>query len=287
MFDQVAEVHVMKSLFANRFRFELPSWLYHVVGKLLFFRKSARGTLDKPPRHLSFIYGYDPEFSHVGEDFAHLVVDLCALKPDGRVLDIGCGIGRCALPLTSYMSESGEYEGVDVRRDGVAWCKKHIGSNHPNFHFQHLNLTNATYAPLGRGRAADYTFPFPDNYFDAIFTKSVFTHMDLQSIAQYLRESRRMLKPRGHCLHTFFLLNEVSRGLQANGRSQFNFVYTAKDGMSISRSEPEKAIAFDEERILTEYKQAGLVVSLPVKYGLWSGRADGLSGQDIIIATKQ
>ena len=38
------------------------------------------------------------------------------LSPDHRVLDIGCGTGRMAIPLTSFLSKKGSYEGFDIVR---------------------------------------------------------------------------------------------------------------------------------------------------------------------------
>lgn len=267
-------------------RRDIPSWLYHAAQKLRFAFSGRPSNPGKPPRHLSFVYGYDADFRHVGEDFARIVIDLCRLPRDGKVLDIGSGIGRIALPLTTYLDSRGEYHGVDIRKDGVTWCKKNITASHPHFHFHHIKLANATYAPLGRGNPATFEFPFSRDYFDALFTKSVFTHMDLQEIAQYLRESFRMLKPGGLCLHTFFLLNDTSRAGQREGRSQFQFVHPAKGGLSISRREPEKAIAFEEPVIRKLYEDAGLELLPPIRYGSWSGRPDGLSGQDIVVARK-
>ena len=49
-------------------------------------------------------------------------IDLGGLKPEHRVLDIGSGIGRVAIPLTEYLNEKGSYEGFDVVELGVNWC---------------------------------------------------------------------------------------------------------------------------------------------------------------------
>jgi len=52
-----------------------------------------------PPRHLIFIG--DGDYENTGKEFLHYFVKLAGLKPDDKVLDIGCGIGRMAVPLTS------------------------------------------------------------------------------------------------------------------------------------------------------------------------------------------
>jgi ubiquinone/menaquinone biosynthesis C-methylase UbiE len=38
----------------------------------------------------------------------------CGLRPDEKILDVGCGIGRKTLPLTQYLTKGREYEGIDI-----------------------------------------------------------------------------------------------------------------------------------------------------------------------------
>lgn len=265
----------------------LPSPVHHALGRL-YYRMTGRAadSPDKPPRHLSFVYGFDPAFDKVGGEFLDHFIRLCGLLPTHRVLDVGCGIGRCAMPLTRYLSPDGGYCGFDIREDGITWCRTHIESRFPNFRFQHIDLRNATYHPGGRAAPEGVRFPYEDNQFDLVFTKSVFTHLQADVIEHYLRETHRVLKPGGCSLHTFFLLNETSRVGQQRGTSQFDFRFPVANGAAVSRSEPEKAIAFEEDFILELYRRAALAVLPPIRYGTWSGRADGLSGQDFVIARK-
>ena len=265
----------------------LPSPAYHALGRGYYrlFRRH-RDSGEKPPRHLSFVYGFDPDFARVGEEFVGYFTRFGGLDPDGSVLDIGCGIGRCAIPLARYLNADGEYCGFDIRRDGIRWCRENISSRYPNFHFRHIDLANPTYHPGGRESARRFSFPYADNRFDLVFTKSVFTHLQSQIVEQYLRETRRVLKPGGRSLHTFFLLNEESRAGLAAGLSQFDFCYPVLHGLAVSRSEPEKAIAFEESYVRELYCRAGLEIVEPIHYGFWSGRPDGVSGQDIVIAVR-
>lgn len=244
------------------------------------------GGIDKPPKHLSFVYGFDPAFDGVGEAFLEYFKEYGQLKPDGTVLDVGCGIGRCAIPLTAYLSEEGFYRGIDIRKDGVDWCTQNIESKFPNFQFQRSDIKNATYHPQGKVDAREYIFPYEGDSFDLIFTKSVFTHLQYEVIEQYLKETFRMLKPGAYSLHTFFLLNQESQGFQSKGLSQFDFKYPFRGGAVVSKVEPEKAIAFDEALILDLYQTIGLEVVKPIHYGSWCGRPDFLSGQDLVVARK-
>ena len=56
-----------------------------------------------PPRGKIFIGHGD--YVKVGERYLTNFKELCGLKPDHAVLDIGCGIGRMAVPLTHYLNE--------------------------------------------------------------------------------------------------------------------------------------------------------------------------------------
>lgn len=265
----------------------LPSPVHHRLGGWYYrWINRSNDDIDKPPAHLAFVYGFDPNFDHVGDTFSSYFKTLAGLQPDHCVLDVGCGIGRCALPLTRMLSDQGHYDGFDIRLDGIEWCQKHITPRYPNFQFQHLDLANATYHPGGTVKAENTPFPYPDASFDFVFSKSVFTHLQAPVVTHYLTETARVLKPGGTTLHTFFLLNDVSRAGQANGTSQFDFRYPVLDGAVVSASEPEKAIAFEESFVREQYARAGLTIADPIRYGKWSGRADGLSGQDIIIARR-
>ena len=53
---------------------------------------------------------------------------------------------------------------------------------------------------------------FPDATFDFVCATSVFTHMLPAGVANYLREIRRVLRPGGRCLATFFVLRSDLTG---------------------------------------------------------------------------
>jgi methylase of polypeptide subunit release factors len=64
-----------------------------------------------PPQWKIFVGGGD--FEAIGKTFFHYFRELGQLKPDEKVLDLGCGQGRMAIPLTSYL-QSGQYGGLDT-----------------------------------------------------------------------------------------------------------------------------------------------------------------------------
>ena len=56
--------------------------------------------------------------------------------------------------------------------------------------------------------------------------------------------------------------------------------------MTNDNENPEEAIAFQEDFILSLYDLNNLEVQSPIHYGSWCSRSEYLSFQDIIVATK-
>lgn len=267
----------------------VPTRFYRAIKRMalrISERKSRLPSSRIPPPSRTFVYGADQEFKIIGQEFLGYFIQLGGLKPEHKVLDIGCGIGRVALALADYISAGGEYRGFDIARDGITWCRENITARKPNFTFEAVDVYNKTYNPSGRLRAAEFSFPYPDGYFDFVYTTSVFTHMLPDDMAHYLAESARVMKPGGRCLHTFFLLTPESEALIEQGASLFDFHYQLADCRTVSRMEPEKAVAYNEEFIRELYARHKLNIIAPIHYGNWCGRRKYLSGQDIVLAEK-
>jgi len=47
----------------------------------------------------------DGDFEQAGQVFKNYFIELADLRPSDKVLDVGCEIGRMAIPLTSYLSK--------------------------------------------------------------------------------------------------------------------------------------------------------------------------------------
>jgi SAM-dependent methyltransferase len=238
-----------------------------------------------PPKRKIFIGG--PHFKEIGDEFFKYFTQLGGLTPSFRVLDIGCGIGRMARPLTAFLSSGGgSYEGLDIDGDGIAWCNKHISPKYPVFHFQRADIYNKYYNPGGKYRAVDYPFPFPDGSFDFAFAISVFTHMYLPDIGNYIAEAARVMKRGGSCFFTFFLINSESLSLISIKKSTIDF-QQFEDFWVMDKHTPERSIGFSEERIFSLFEKNGLKIEGKPHYGNWCGRDNFLSYQDIIIAKKK
>ncbi len=218
--------------------------------------------------------------------FKGYFVDLANLQPDNRVLDVGCGTGRMAVPLTDYLSEKGEYWGFDIIEKGTKWCQDNISTKFSNFHFLHSDVYNRHYNTTGKMQANEYVFPFDSGYFDFVVLTSVFTHMLPPDLKNYLGEVSRVLKPGGRCLITFFLMNEESEALIRSGDSSLIFKDRIDGCFTTNRNDPEAAIAYDEADVQAMYVRNGLEITQPIHYGYWCKREDFLTYQDLIIATK-
>jgi SAM-dependent methyltransferase len=241
-----------------------------------------------PPRELQDWVGLGgtAAFKAIGNEFLGYLVNLCGLRPGDAMLDVGCGSGRMALPLTGYLNREGSYAGFDVSREAIAWCTDNISAAHPNFSFSTADVQSKRYNPSGNNKPSEFRFPYPDGSFDVVLLASVFTHMLPADVKQYMREIVRVLKPGGRSLVTFFLLNEESLARGKRGEGVIKFDHELQGARTANVENPEAAIAYPETFVRNLYRQSGLELEDPLRYGSWCGRTDGMSGQDVLIATK-
>lgn len=100
------------------------------------------------------------DFETTGREFLGYFIELGGLRPRDAVLEIGCGPGRMALPLTRYLNREGHYVGMDIVAKAINWCRRNISRRYPNFRFHHVDITNRRYNPTGTVHADEYIFPF-------------------------------------------------------------------------------------------------------------------------------
>ncbi len=237
-----------------------------------------------PPRKFRRHTG-PAEFLTLGKAWVQQYVEYGELKQKEKVLDVGCGVGRVAIALTSYLDSTGNYEGFDMYKEGVEWCQKHITSKFPNFHFQVADIYNGMYNKRGKFKANEYEFPYKEGSFDFVFLNSVFTHMLPQDMEHYFSEIARVLKKNGRCFMTFFLLNDKSRALIDAKASIYNFEYIGNGYQTVDKNEPETAVAYDEKIIRAFYEKTGFEMT-SIQYGSWCGRKTAMF-QDFIVARKR
>ena len=210
------------------------------------------------------------------------------LRPHESVLDIGCGVGRLAIPLTQYLNAAGRYEGFDVVERAIAHCRDKITPRYPNFHFTCADLANSFYNPTGRAASAGYRFPYPDASFDFAFAASVFTHLLPEPSERYMLETARVLKRGGRFMATFFLIDDEARRHMEAGHGNIAFLHPHGTGCWLGvPDKPEAVLSYSEAFVRDLYLRAGFRILEPIGWGNWSGRpVKGTGYQDQIVAVK-
>jgi SAM-dependent methyltransferase len=237
-----------------------------------------------PPHGLWFVGG-EADYKQVNAEYLEYFRNLGGLRPDHRVLDVGCGIGVMASALAHFLNANGSYAGFDIVRVGIRWAQKNIASRFPNFSFTHADIFNKHYNPKGNVSPEAYRFPYEDASFDFVFVKSVFTHLLPESIQNYVREIRRVIKPTGVCLTSVFLMNPESTDLIRRGRSSLPLIPGSNDCWVVDRKFPETAVGIAELSFLEWCEKSGLRPKPPIHYGSWCGRRDYMSYQDVVLVS--
>jgi SAM-dependent methyltransferase len=222
------------------------------------------------------------DFGVVGQEFLESFKSLAGLEPSAEVLDIGCGIGRMAIPLTTWLSPQGRYEGCDVVPSSIRWCQQNISSRHRNFSFRHMDVKNGLYNPSGSVPAEDYTFPFASSSFDVVIAVSLFTHLLPPATSQYLKEIHRVLRPGGRLFATWFLWDpDCNQSREALAM----FPFDRGDHRVGSETQPEAVVAYPRAETLAAHKLMSLEPGDPVR-GNWVQGKHEKPYQDTIVAVR-
>jgi SAM-dependent methyltransferase len=148
--------------------------------------------------------GTKDEFDRLGQAKLKTLRQV-GLTPTSRVLDIGCGTGQLAVPLESYLSDSGFYYGTDIGPEAVTFCRERF--QRPNFRFAQNEMT---------------VVPIADMQFDTITFFSVFTHTFPDETVLLLSEARRLLAPEGIIIGDVFTSPMVERCSGNRGAMELN-----------------------------------------------------------------
>jgi SAM-dependent methyltransferase len=150
------------------------------------FKLGYRSGLGEPPAQLiRRVIGSESRANHWASALMSFGEYRRAMKrhaPDpgiGRLLDWGCGCGR----MTGlFLKHSGieEIHGCDIDAEAVEWCRANLSGGR----FEVIDPAPPT--------------PYPDDYFGAILSYSVFTHLTRSAQAAWLQEMRRIIRPAGY-----------------------------------------------------------------------------------------
>ena len=207
------------------------------------------------------------------------------ISPSSNVLDVGCGLGRVAQLLPSFLKD-GSYTGIDITKSSIDWCAKTY-SKFNNFRFIHADLGNSHYNRPDATSASQYSFPIDSETIDFIWSTSLFTHMRIHEIDNYLGEMTRVAKSGAIIWNTYFILDTVSEPLARKGLPNGGSLnFPIEGGLYMTEDNPDHFIAYDIDRLRDLHDKHGLQIA-HVGYGGWSGRpgVKGI-GQDVILAKK-
>jgi len=209
------------------------------------------------------------------------------IRNTDHVLEIGCGIGRDAIPLTKLLT-NGSYLGTDTIEPSIQWCIDNISASNPNFSFVHHDIHDSLHNPTGKFSALDIRLPVKQESIDLILLHSVFTHMFADEIVHYMEEFSRVLRPDGRVWASFFIVNEeVLKAISNNPKPGWNlsFRYAWEEGSRVNvQEEPRQAVAYDENTLIRMIEAGGLCLDQSILWGTWTGlRENPRSGQDAII----
>ncbi|MEM6374736.1 MAG: class I SAM-dependent methyltransferase [Pseudomonadota bacterium] len=226
------------------------------------------------------------EYKRVGGFIFNSLQNLAGLTPTSDVLDVGCGTGRVAVPLTSFLT-SGSYNGFDIVKDSIDWCNDAF-AEYDNFNFTHVDIHSKYYNESASQLAEEFTFPFDDAQFDLIWSSSLFTHMLIHGVDNYLSEMARVLRKGGMIWNSYLLLDERSEPLVLGPRNDGRRMRFPVDGGRIGWKEsPEWVTGLYHERVIELHEKHGFEI-VDTKMSNWSGGRPLIKfkGQDIIVARK-
>ncbi len=201
-------------------------------------------------RRCSSLYKNDHYYVSSAEKEAQRLKEELGINCHSKVLDIGCSYGRLALGILRVIGEL-QYEGIDVDRNAINWCRHYLEPRHRHFRFTHINVRNERYNPQSEKRINElFRFPFNNNIFDLVYAYSVFSHMLPRDVQVYLHESRRVLKDEGEMRFTAYVEENVD-DVSINPE---NYLYKQHRGSL-------HVVRYEKEYFASLCRNAGLSVS--------------------------
>jgi len=160
-------------------------WQGHQIARLSSLISADIDRFPTPPEDYAYrvVHTRDLHFFKVGaiKTFGEFMEAACRytdFRSVKRILDWGCGCGRVTVHFLSIV-DGPEVFGCDIDPFAVDWSNNNIQSG-----------TFSVLTPMPPS-------PYPDNFFDVIFSYSVFTHLTRDVQHAWLAEMQRLLTPRG------------------------------------------------------------------------------------------
>ena len=151
-----------------------------------YFKELANNEIENNA-HRDFIGGLWEELGHLQLEF----LIKSGLKPNHKLLDIGCGCLRGGVHYVKYLQE-GNYYGLDINNSLIEAGK--------------IEIEKAGLIKKKPNLIVDDNFSFDKfgSKFDFMVSVSVFTHLSMNIIIRCLNNARENLAPNGVYYSTFF-----------------------------------------------------------------------------------
>ena len=240
--------------------------------------------MPQPPAELHYVG--DGDYRAIGAEFLEHLVRRADLVPSDRVLDIGCGIGRLAFPLTQFLDQ-GSYDGIDPVAAGIEWCTATVTPVYPNFRFHHLDLRHPLYNPAGSVDTRSVRLPFEDGKLRRRL-HGFGPHPSRAGRHPALRVGNVTAAHARRPVLRYGVPDESARARRpARGQRRISFDGNEAGPVYFGiKDAPLAAVAYDEDVLLELFLRHGLRRRNPAAYGTWSGRG-GAGFQDICVFDKE
>jgi SAM-dependent methyltransferase len=123
------------------------------------------------------------DFDRIGK-IEYELLKKFGLQPQHSIVDVGCGSGRLAKPLSD--KHYGQYLGTDVVEDLLEYARQLVKKDHWDFQI-----------------VEGLKIPMQNELTDYVCFYSVFTHLLHEQSYNYLKEAHRVLKTGGKVIFSF------------------------------------------------------------------------------------
>ena len=206
---------------------------------------------DLPPNHLRIRVGAGNRIFNNHIDFiqtsgrcwlAFLSQKYCTSSSD--VVELGCGCGRIARALNDPWWDpwfEGSYVGVDIDGEMIEYCRNNFPAG--RFEFILSPHTSRTYSPKKSSpapeAALDFVISLPQSK-DFVYSLSLYTHLLVSELVDYMKETYRILRADGIMFATFFCMEHIELG------RRWTFRHRRGDAYIENPQYPEAAVAYHE-----------------------------------------
>jgi len=233
-----------------------------------------------------FTGGDAQNFLHIGVAVLADLIQNAGLRENSRVIEIGSGIGRVAIPMTQWL-EGGHYTGFEIVPAGVEWCRRHVSSKYPNFQFEHIDVYNECYNPTGSKNLQDFALHASFAQYDVAVFCSVFTHLIAIDAETYLSLMAKHVAQGGYLWSTWFLMDSEARDSVKAGKTSLSFILRDEKTFHLDeKGVGTAAVAFDADYLRSLFWENGFSIELEQK-GIWCERGVNNGGyQDTFVGRR-